>query len=316
MIYRRGIKKQVRPLERLKSKYKDFQARASDPSSTLPSSQAATKSSSSGNPVEDALRKNPLKKRAPVAASSSSRSSPDSMVNLVSTSSTAASRYALMMAPPAPDKRPEKLRFNLNLLFSDGMEYSIQEARARSMGLLGKKWGPPPAAKTMYTASSTQIDDGIQSTKNMTRRKGMMAGAEPTVTINTKEALADVFGMYNSPEKTKILPGSKHAPVRKVEPVTPIVPPRLTFTRENENVNPQTSCESQSESIYLKSHLTSIASQSVHLLTRMCNQTMLLLQPKYVCTFFAFSPCLKSSSSRLSWILMLERHRQQRHVQF
>lgn len=67
-----------------------------------------------------------------------------------------------------------------------------------------------------------------------------MAGAEPTVTINTKEALADVFGMYNSPDKTKIFPGSKHAPVKKIEPVTPVVPPRLTFARENENANAKT----------------------------------------------------------------------------
>lgn len=245
-IYRRGIRKQVRPLERLKSKYKDFQARASDPASVPPSSsQANTRSSSSGNPAEDVLKKNPLKKHAPVTTSSSSQSPPDSVVNLVSTSSTAASRYALMMAPPAPGKRPEKLRFNLNLLFSDGVEYSIQEARARSMGLLGKKWGPPPAPKTMYAAPSTQVDDRVQSTRNMTQRKSIMTGAEPTVTINTKEALADVFGMYNSPDKTKILPGSKHAPVRKIEPMIPIEPPRLTFARENENVKPQISCKPQ-----------------------------------------------------------------------
>ena len=249
-IYRRGIRKQVRPLERLKSKYKDFQVRASDPASIPPSSsQANAKSSSSGHPVEDGLRKNPLKKHAPVTISTSSQSPPDSVVNLVSTSSTAASRYALMMAPPAPGKRPEKLRFNLNLLFSDGMEYSIQEARARSMGLLGKKWGPPPAPKTMYAVSSTKINDSVQPTENMTRRKSTMIGAEPTVTINTKEALADVFGMYNSPDKTKILPGSKHAPVRKIEPMTPVVPPYLTFARENENVKPQTSCRRQFKSI-------------------------------------------------------------------
>jgi hypothetical protein len=48
--------------------------------------------------------------------------------------------------------------------------------------------------------------------------------SEPTVTINTKEALQDVFGMYNSPEKTtKIYSGSKHAPTKRVEPMTPVV---------------------------------------------------------------------------------------------
>ncbi|KAF5359438.1 hypothetical protein D9756_003475 [Leucocoprinus leucothites] len=243
VIYRRGIKKQVRPLERLKSRYKDFQARTNNPSSTQPSSSQTAFKASSGNSAGDALRKNPLKNHATVATSSSSRTSPAPTANIISTSSTAASRYALMMAPPAPGKRPEKLRFNFGLLFSDGMEYSIQEARARSMGLLGKKWGPPPASEMAYMASSAQVDfndDGMKSTKNLTRRKSLMVGAEPTVTINTKEALADVFGMYNSPEKTKIIPGSKHAPVKKVEPVTPIVPPRLTFSRENENASAKT----------------------------------------------------------------------------
>lgn len=49
-----------------------------------------------------------------------------------------------------------------------------------------------------------------------------MGYSEPTVTIATKEALADVFGMYNSPERTlRFGPaaGSKHAPVHKVEPI-------------------------------------------------------------------------------------------------
>ncbi|KXN84755.1 Checkpoint serine/threonine-protein kinase bub1 [Leucoagaricus sp. SymC.cos] len=215
-IYRRGIKKQVRPLERLKSKYKEFQSRVNAPSSAPPSSRTTANSS----------------KTPSVAAS-----------NVISTSSTAASRYTLMLAPPAPGKRPEKLRFNFGLLFSDGIEYSIQEARARSMGLLGKKWGPPPASERPYSTSSAQVDfndDGLKSTKNTTRRKSLMGGTEPTVTINTKEALADVFGMYNSPEKTKIIPGSKHAPVKKIDPVTPVVPPQLTFARENENVNAKT----------------------------------------------------------------------------
>jgi checkpoint serine/threonine-protein kinase len=56
------------------------------------------------------------------------------------------------------------------------------------------------------------------------RRKSTMH-REPTVTINTKEALDDVFGMYNSPDKTVLrlekVAGSKHAPVKKVDPVTP-----------------------------------------------------------------------------------------------
>ena len=136
-----------------------------------------------------------------------------------------------MLAPPVPGKRPEKLRFDLSLLFTeDAIEYSIHEARARSMGLLGKKWGPPPPSEmTRYAGSSARVnfnDDGTKSSRvyTSTGRKSLMT-AEPTVTINTKEALADVFGMYNSPEKSMrfaTMPGSKHAPVRKIKPITPM----------------------------------------------------------------------------------------------
>ncbi|KAF8149933.1 hypothetical protein B0H34DRAFT_731786 [Crassisporium funariophilum] len=155
-----------------------------------------------------------------------------------------------MLAPPAPGKRPEKLRFNLGLLFTDeGVEYSIQEARARSMGLLGKKWGPPPTSESSRFSTSTSSsssslalvdfnDSGQKSSRPKAGgRRSFMGGAEPTVTINTKEALADVFGMYNSPEKTTklVVPGSKHAPLKKIEPATPVVAPRATFLRENEN---------------------------------------------------------------------------------
>lgn len=137
-----------------------------------------------------------------------------------------------MLAPPAPGRRPEKLRFNLSLLFTlSGVEYSAQEVRARSMGLLGKKWGPPPVSELRDSSSGAVKvnfnDDGSRSTQNMgataagSRHKSTNVVSEPTVTINTKEALADVFGMYNSPDKTvkRTMPGSKNSPVRKIEPM-------------------------------------------------------------------------------------------------
>jgi checkpoint serine/threonine-protein kinase len=137
----------------------------------------------------------------------------------------------------------------LLLFTSEGVEYSIQEARARSMGLLGKKWGPPPASEFSYSSASSSSssssmaavdfnDSGRKTSRLKSHyRKSLLSGAEPTVTINTKEALADVFGMYNSPDKTSKLtvPGSKHAPLKKVEPVTPLVAPKVTILKENDN---------------------------------------------------------------------------------
>lgn len=101
----------------------------------------------------------------------------------------------------------------------------MPEARARSMGLFGKKWGPPSAFELSRADASTMLvnfdDDGAKNTRNYRN----LAGGEPTVTINTKAALADVFGMYNSPEKSTRLPtmrGTKHAPVHAVGPVSPL----------------------------------------------------------------------------------------------
>jgi checkpoint serine/threonine-protein kinase len=160
-----------------------------------------------------------------------------------------------MLAPPIPGKRREKLRFNLSLLFTEkGEEYSVQEARARSMGLLGKKWGPPPASEFAHciplssnTAQVSVKDDQRRKDRNTTtQRSKNLTAPEPTVTINTKEALADVFGMFNSPEKTTRLariPGSKHAPLKKVELAPPIFRPPPTLSSDEEAPTPAGSNE-------------------------------------------------------------------------
>ena len=61
---------------------------------------------------------------------------------------------------------------------------------------------------------------------------------EPTVTINTKEALRDVFSMYNSPERTMktgdMLIGTKHAPVRKLNLQMMQAKPRETLRKITE----------------------------------------------------------------------------------
>ncbi|KAF9496600.1 hypothetical protein BDN71DRAFT_1389126 [Pleurotus eryngii] len=194
VIYRKGIKRQARPVEKLKTRYHDF------------------------------------KRQCPAPTTSAKPQSSEQ----IAPGQSASSPYAHMLVPPGPGRRQEKLRFSLPLLFTeDGIEYSIQEARARSMGLLGKKWGPPDqlSRSTSSTASmslshdSSDSDDGGKPTarKYATRRSlGLgLSVPEPTVTINTKEALADVFGMYNSPDKTVtttfLRPGGKYAPVKRFD---------------------------------------------------------------------------------------------------
>ncbi|KDQ59278.1 hypothetical protein JAAARDRAFT_46770 [Jaapia argillacea MUCL 33604] len=297
-IYRLGMKRRVRPQDKLRKSYDDFKERsqASLKPPPLPSTSRLR-----WPPNDQTLRQNPFRNydktirqdflknypasEHPASSSTQTPQEPSSSSSRVSSSSSstvapstssspsgsAQSRYAVMLAPPIPGKRPEKLRFDLSLLWNDGTEYSIQEARARSKGLLGKKWAvempPPPIPSSSHllppphinnnTATNSRLmkvdfnDDGLKTSRNFTGRKslGLGGGAEPTVTINTKEALADVFGMYNSPERSvrvgAPLTGSKHAPVRRIDPVTPVpmVVPRMherAGSNENAEVGSKT----------------------------------------------------------------------------
>ncbi|KAF5391542.1 hypothetical protein D9757_002349 [Collybiopsis confluens] len=206
-IYRIGIQRQARPVERLKAQYTDFRGRRP---------------------------KMPSKSRETPLSSPTASSSPKQP-------STAASRYATMLAPPPPERRPEMLRFDMSLLYTEKTgEFCIEEARARSMGLYRKEWPVLPVrslAPSVGTSSlSVPLKGSESSTGRFTKRKSMMG--EPTVTINTREALEDVFGMYNSPDRT-IRMGSKHAPVRKIEPVAmPQLTPSSLPVFQNGTSNP------------------------------------------------------------------------------
>ncbi|KAH8099973.1 hypothetical protein BXZ70DRAFT_197318 [Cristinia sonorae] len=230
-VLQAGIQRRARPAERLKKRLAELQ------SNTLQASSKPHGIWDGASPETLALRKNPLKNYPPQPArSTASKAGPSRAPSKPSASkpppapppaihsptSLPQDRYAHIRAPPIPGKRPEKLRFDLSLLFTnDNVEYSVQEARARSMGLLGKKWAPP------------SLDD---DTTNFRRSKKAIY-AEPTVTLATKEALADVFGMYNSPDKTMKhgTAGSKHAPVRKIQPITPMSLSRLPSVKEGQD---------------------------------------------------------------------------------
>ncbi|THH33189.1 hypothetical protein EUX98_g969 [Antrodiella citrinella] len=237
-----GIRRNARPVERLKKRYAEFQSNKLQ----LPPPPDA-KLWNDATPSTKELRKHPLKNYPEPSSKKStshhpskhSAAKPDAQpaAKLVAPSAHAApssssapanfdeqDRYIYIRAHRDTGNRREKLRFNLSLLFTDdNVEYSVQEARARSMGLLGKKWGPPPSDVPKETAGKFKRGGGF---------------AEPTVTLATKEALADVFGMYNSPEKTMrsaTLAGSKYAPVKRLDPMTPRSMARLPPVMEGQD---------------------------------------------------------------------------------
>lgn len=165
-------------------------------------------------------------------------------------------RYAPMLARPVPGKRPEKLRLDLSLIFTkEGVEYSIQEARARSMGLLTKKWPPPaPTELDLERQNKVRVDFNEDDTKTHRPGRKSLLPTEPTVTLATKEALADVFGMYNSPEKSMrygIVPGSKHAPVHTVKII-----PRLPFSQSHIRELSNNSVPAKSQCMFCRTTFT------------------------------------------------------------
>ena len=92
-----------------------------------------------------------------------------------------------MLEPNPPGKRPEKFMFNFALLWTDdGGEFNIAEARARSMGLLDKRWNPPPASESRLAPGnmpSTSESTGMHTTRTLKRKSIMGGGPEPTLRL-------------------------------------------------------------------------------------------------------------------------------------
>ncbi|KAF8734207.1 Mad3/BUB1 hoMad3/BUB1 homology region 1, partial [Rhizoctonia solani] len=113
---------------------------------------------------------------------------------------------------PAPGKKAEQICLPLARLQASGSgseEYSPDEARARALGLLGKKWAPPPVVVAVPVRDDTaraRTNDvtGKGGKKDKERTMTMTMAGEPTVTVNTRAALGDVFEMFNtSPGREK-----------------------------------------------------------------------------------------------------------------
>ncbi|KAF8515536.1 Mad3/BUB1 homology region 1-domain-containing protein [Gautieria morchelliformis] len=204
-----------------------------------------------------AIRTDPLRKIAPRCPGSalphtkSVQFSGQQDISITTTQSThptvplRPNPYAHLNAPTAPGKRPEKLMFDLTLLLSqDGTEYCFAEARARHLGLLDRKWPPPPPPNA--AASSKRVDSGSDSIveegsarvdfNDRSRKLAKAARRQSvTVTINTKQALEDVFDMYNSPgeeEAANVSSGTVETPSLLRTPAPPSSRPPV-FQDEN-----------------------------------------------------------------------------------
>ena len=144
-------------------------------------------------------------------------------------------------------KANELLEIDLSLYtVADGTELNPAEQRTMRLGLSSKAWPAPPvhlllAAPTLSTGShlDTSGDLSIDNvsggtgrhreattsvnfsgeptslTSNTRRSRASLAtNRDPTVTINTKEGLKDVYGFFNSPTKSMKLEGIEES-VRK-----------------------------------------------------------------------------------------------------
>ncbi|KLO17203.1 hypothetical protein SCHPADRAFT_846870 [Schizopora paradoxa] len=248
-----GLKKSKRAVDRLKNRYREFQDRVASGTTFKRSTDHKKDKAKDKDTLGAALYRDPLRNFSDASSSSSATKH----TSQPQTSSTSQENRARPAPTSTTTKRGEKLHIDMKLLEKDGIEMSIQEARAASLGLLNKQWAPPPPEEltirpTFYDSrAALDCDDSPRTSLSneddlhtrhlrMNMRLSMAGAGEPTVTINTKEALRDVFGMYNSPDKTSLLSssiGSKHSLVRKVEPVTPaaVASRRPTETPRDEN---------------------------------------------------------------------------------
>src|SRR6267154_3056938 len=113
-VYRAGIQRKARPVERLKKKYDEFRRRTSSKPPIPPPAPQLTLPKAKGTPEADSLRRQPLKNYENSRVIKQSQPS-SSHAPSTSSSSTSHShnRYSYMLAPPVAGKRPEKLRLNL-----------------------------------------------------------------------------------------------------------------------------------------------------------------------------------------------------------
>ncbi|EJU04893.1 hypothetical protein DACRYDRAFT_114215 [Dacryopinax primogenitus] len=125
----------------------------------------------------------------------------------------------------------EAIRIDLLQMYKDGVEWSLDEMRARRRGMLGKTWEDEPIS-TISDSKDDILeplkDDPESAPKEAERERMTMRLDAPTV--NTRAALDDVYGLFNtSPAKSEQEEPPSPAPVTR----TPSLPSQLPRLNEN-----------------------------------------------------------------------------------
>jgi checkpoint serine/threonine-protein kinase len=211
---------------------------------------------SSKKPGVDTLKRDPLRNHTmpPPEVQGSSSSLPSKEPGHQSSGKLSASSSALQFgtkpktSKSLPSVKPnERLQIDISLLIlPDGTEIHPLERRARDFGVADKKWpspgpelAPNPARTNPSLSQSGDIETRVdfEGTKPMTISNTNFTNMtrDATVTINTKEALMAVYGMYNSPTKSISSDKAFAAMMDPRNADVPIPTPALAHAARNEN---------------------------------------------------------------------------------
>jgi checkpoint serine/threonine-protein kinase len=176
---------------------------------------------SSKKPGIDTLKRDPLRNhtmpppeaQGSVSSLLSKEPGHQSSGKLSASSSTLQFGTKPKISKSLPSVKPnERLQIDISLLIlPDGTEIHPLERRARDFGVADKKWpGPGPelapanSSSSMFKSGEIETRVDFEGTKPMTISNTNFTNMtrDATVTINTKEALMAVYGMYNSPTKS------------------------------------------------------------------------------------------------------------------
>jgi len=144
--------------------------------------------------------------------------------------------HALEPSGGGPGRRAEKHVFDLKLLWANSHETCLAESRAKRLGLLGKQWPAPPPPEEYLVPPKPEPTPKLVRTLNIDDEWEPPAFDEPTMTVNTKAALADVYGMFNVTETMSRIHERREMP--PPPPPLPTIPATPVLSKENSVMGP------------------------------------------------------------------------------